>query len=361
MEEAISSSFSITMRFCYSLFLGIFIAGMSLLAQETQEAPSNLVEARETLQQSLSALRSTYTADIEFDVPDLAELETKPTISYKQRVFEDGNGDIQADLDHIPLPEDAPAELKDFSFGFLHTAEGNALRLENEAVMRDGQGDEEDPIAKMLNSLNEIPVPSDEELAAMDLQQETEVIDGVECRVLSWIPEEYKADDPKSVAMHCVAVGAEDHLLRSYTALNDKGEAMFSLRFKNVNTNPSFGPDDFTLSPEVKVTHVDNDKDFEMEVQKLFMKKFIQTAIKPKSKRRRRTTSSPQAAVVPQQPLEEPELPAPPPKSPQDDLPLPPPPATPRVFSGKLALCIGLLLALLITGILIYLQKRRKT
>ena len=344
------------MRPILALTAPFLFSAMFLHAQVAADR-SSVADARETLQQSLNALRSTYTADIEFDAPELSELATRPTISYKQRVFEDGSGDIQADLEHFPLPEDAPPGLNEISAGFLHTAEGNALRLANEAVMRDGQGNEDDPIAQMLNQLNEIPIPSDEELAAMDLRQDTEIIDGVECQVLSWIPKEYDANDPKSVAMHCVAFGAEDHILRSYTALNDQGEEMFALNFKNVNTNPSFGPDDFTFGPNVKVTHVDNDKDFENEVKALFMKKFLQATFKPKGKRRRHTASvnqPPQPQPEPE-PTPEPDLPEQPP--PPEPFPTPEP--APRPSYGKFAVIAGILLALLITGLLIVLQRKR--
>ena len=329
---------------------------LALRAQETTDA-DNLADARETLRKSLNALRTTYTAEIEFDVPDLAELENKPSISYKQRLFEDGTADVQADMEHIPLPEDAPPGLDELSFGFLHTTEGNALRLGNDAIMRDGQGDEEDPFAQMLNQLNEIPIPSDEELAAMDLRQETEVIDGVECQVLSWIPQEYNADDPKSVAMHCVAFGAGDHLLRSYTALNDQGEPMFALRFKDVNTNPSFGPDDFAFGPTVRVVHVKTDEEFQLEVQKLFMKKFVQTALKPKKKRSRRHTASTTSPVAEEPPAPPPEDPAPepPPAEPE------PAPAPPPRRHGLLAFGAGVLLALLVTAGLLFWQKRKNS
>ena len=329
---------------------------LALRAQETTDA-DNLADARETLRKSLNALRTTYTAEIEFDVPDLAELENKPSISYKQRLFEDGTADVQADMEHIPLPEDAPPGLDELSFGFLHTTEGNALRLGNDAIMRDGQGDEEDPFAQMLNQLNEIPIPSDEELAAMDLRQETEVIDGVECQVLSWIPQEYNADDPKSVAMHCVAFGAGDHLLRSYTALNDQGEPMFALRFKDVNTNPSFGPDDFAFGPTVRVVHVKTDEEFQLEVQKLFMKKFVQTALKPKKKRSRRHTASTTSPVAEEPPAPPPEAPAPapPPAAPE------PAPAPPPRRHGLLAFGAGVLLALLVTAGLLFWQKRKNS
>ncbi len=342
------------MRHILALTAPFLFFAMILHAQEPAEH-STVADARETLQQSLNALRSTYTADIEFDAPEMSELATKPTISYKQRVFEDGSGDIQADLEHFPLPEDAPPGLNEISAGFLHTAEGNALRLANEAVMRDGQGNEDDPIAQMLNQLNEIPIPSDEELAAMDLRQETEIIDDVECQVLSWIPKEYDANDPKSVAMHCVAFGAEDHILRSYTALNDQGEEMFALYFKNVNTNPSFGPDDFTFGPNVKVTHVDNDKDFELEVKALFMRKFLQASFKPKGKRKRHTASVNQVPEPEPEPTPEPDIPEPP--APPE--PVPPPEPAPHPSYGKLAVAAGVLLALLITGLLIFLQRKR--
>ncbi len=339
------------------LLLISFLGTLALCAQDTPTGSSDFSDVRETLRQSLGALRMTYTADIEFDVPDLAEVTTKPTISYKQRVFEDGTSDVQADLENLPLPDDVPSGMRELSFGFLHTAEGNALRLGDEAVMRNGQADEEDPLTQMLNQLNEIPVPTDEELAAIDLRQETTVIDGVECQVLSWIPEEYEADNPESVAMHCVAFGTDDHLLRSYTALNDKGEEMFSMTFKNVNSAPTFGPEDFTFGPQVKITHVNTDEEFENEIKKLFMKKFIQNAMKPKSKRPRRTASTKQPST--------PDLPEEKNNIPENTAPTPTAtavaPSDAKPPYGRIAVLAGLLLALAITGVLYYLQKRRQS
>ena len=334
------------------LLIGVMLPLLAF-AQE-DEAAASRAAAAQTLRASIGALRSTYTADIEFDTPELDGMEFKPTISYKQRVFADGTGDLQADMEHIPLPEEVPAGLQELSFGFLHTAEGNAVRLLDEAVQRDGSGDEEDPFAQLLNTLNEIPMPTDEELAAMDLRQETEVIDGVECQMITWIPEEYNPDDPKSVAMHCVAFGTEDHFLRSYVALDSNGEQLFSLRFKNINPNPVFGPEDFTFGPGVKVTHVNTDEEFGMEIQKLFMKTLVQAALKPKSKRKRHTAGA-VSPSVPAPAVEvaeiEPEVAGAMPESPL-------PPAEPR-HRGLWFFVAGMLLAVAVCGILFWFQKRK--
>ena len=81
------------MRNHLPLTLSFVLAVAALFAQDETDL-ADLREARQTLQQSLNALRTTYTADIEFDVPELEGLEANPTLSYKQRVFEDGTGDI---------------------------------------------------------------------------------------------------------------------------------------------------------------------------------------------------------------------------------------------------------------------------
>ena len=338
------------------LVLTVVFAQEGDIAQEGDVAAARSAAAQ-TLLESISLLRSTYTAEIEFDVPDLAELEKKPSVSFKQRVFEDGTGDIQADLEHIPLPEDAPAGLGDISAGFLYTSEGMAIRVNNDAVMRDGKKEEgDDPFAQFLNSLNEIPIPSDEELAAIDLRQDTEVIDGVECQVLSWIPEEYNADNPKSVAMHCVTFGLEDHLIRSYTALDGDGNPLFSLNFTNINTNPSFGPEDFTFGPDVRVVHVNSDKEFEIELNKLMMKNIIRSSLTPKSKRQRRHTSGNAPSVTP--PSEEPPPIAsePPPKEipPPAEIPVEVKPTHHTLFF----IAIGILLVLVTVVVMRHIQKK---
>ncbi|MBR6470879.1 MAG: hypothetical protein IKS83_03710 [Victivallales bacterium] len=338
----------LSLIFLFSLFLPPIA-----FAQENDEAAAARAEAAQTLCESIGLLRSTYTAQIEFDTPDLAELENKPTLSFKQRVFEDGTADVQANMEHLPLPEEAPRFLDDLSLGFLYTAEGMALRINDEAVMRDGKGEnDEDPIAELLNSLNDIPMPSDEELAAIDLRQDTEVIDDVECQVITWIPEEYNADDPKSVAMHCIAFGKEDRLIRSYIALDGNGNPLFSVNFTNLNTNPSFGPEDFTLGPDVKVVHVKTDQEFEAELQKLMMRKTIQTALTPKSKRRRHTGSAPE----PPQEESAPEPPAAPPEPPQEPVQSETPSAEPSAAApepmrhGMLLMFGGVLLILVAAG-----------
>ena len=55
-------------------------------AQESAPEATTRADAAQTLLQSIGALRTTYTADIELDTPDLAELKDKPVFSYKQRV-----------------------------------------------------------------------------------------------------------------------------------------------------------------------------------------------------------------------------------------------------------------------------------
>ena len=182
----------------------------------------------------------------------------------------------------------------------------------------------------------------------MDLRQETEVVDGVECQLITWIDENYNPDDPTSIAMHCVAFGTDDHLLRSYMALDSGGESRFALRFKNINTNPSFGPDDFTFGPDVRVTHVKTDEEFGIELQKLFMKKMVQAALKPKKKHRRHTNGGQGEAI-------------PPPEESPESIPEPEAPAEVSRWrlTGRWAFCAGVLIALGVVAIMYWLQKRK--
>lgn len=326
-------------------------------AQESAPEATTRADAAQTLLQSIGALRTTYTADIELDTPDLAELKDKPVFSYKQRVFEDGTADLQATMDHFPLPKEVPTALsmEELSIGFLSTSDVTAIHLDDTAVVMDSRSEEmENGLRELLDGLNDLPMPSDEELAAMDLQQEYEVIDGVECQLLTWIPEDYEPGRADSVAMHCIALGVEDHFLRSYTALNEEGKPLFSLRFSNVNLNPSFGPEDFALPPDLKIIHVKTPEQFESELKLLFLKKFVQNALKPKpSKRRRHTSAAPPPAEEPTPAVEPQPIPPPPAQEP------PPPPEEPTSSRLTFFLVAGaVILALFI--LVLFLARNHK-
>ena len=332
----------------------------TIYAQELSDVDaSKRADAAQTLLQSIGALRTTYTADIEMDSPDLAEVEKKPVFSYKQRIFDDGTADFQATMEHFQLPKEIPAALSmdGLSVGFLSTSDITAIHLDDTAVVMDSRSEEmEKGLRDLMEGLNDIPMPSDEELAAMDLQQELEIIDGVECQVLTWIPEEYEAGSADSVAMHCVAFGVEDHFLRSYTALNEDGEPLFSLRFTNINLNPSFGPDDFVLPPNLNEIHVKTPEQFASELRLLFLKKFVQNVLKPKPSKRRRHTSSATPPPPPSAELATPQEPTP---APTTQPPEPPPNEAPD--SGKLPFYLlsgTILIAIII--LLLILAKTRK-
>ena len=275
-----------TMKKALCLAVALLLSAGLLRAQEA----ANVQEAVATIKQSLEAMRGSYTADVTISgLDEEAGIKELPVVSYKQRVFADGNADFEASMERVPLPEEVPERLGDVPLKFVSTSEAMALQLDDTAVMREGRDPKmEADLAKvMTTALNEIPMPSDEELEAMDLRQEPEIIDGVACQTLTWVPEDYDPDNPRSVAMHCCSFSVEDHVLRAYVALDKDGKALFSLKFSNVDTNPSFGPEDFCIAPDVKVIKVDNDEDFGKQVQTLFMAKFIKAAITPKGKRRR--------------------------------------------------------------------------
>ena len=325
---------------CLSIALILSAGLLRLQAQETAK------DAIDTLKQSLEVMRGSYTADITLSSADL-ELKEMPTISYKQRVFADGNADFQASMERVPLPDGIPESLGEIPLKFVSTSEGTGLQLDNAAVLREGRAPEfEEGIVKAMTApLNEIPMPTAEELEAMDLRQETEVINGVPCQTISWIPDDYRPDAPKSVAMHCLSFGIDDHILHAYVALDKDGKELFSLKFANVDLNPSFGPEDFRLDPDVKLIKVDNDEDFGRQTQNLFIAKFIKAAITPKGKRRRTAGgNSVQTKTVA-------------PKGPQPaPVPQPPPPER-NSFAGFYFVLAGLLALLLL---LLLLMRRRK-
>ncbi len=331
-------------RHCLTLILFLILIG-SLGAQQA----GNVQEAVETVKQSLDAMRGSYTADVSISGLDDAGVKEMPVISYKQRVYADGNADFQASMDRVPLPDEVPQQLGEVPLKFVSTPEMMALQLDDTAVQREGRDPkmEEDLIKIMTTALNDLPMPSDEELAAMDLRQEPEVIDGVLCQTLTWVPDDYDPQNPKSVAMHCLSFSTEDHVLRAYVALDKDGKELFSLKFSNVDTNPSFGPEDFRLDPNVKVIKAKDDKEFGTQVQALFMAKFIKAAITPKGKRRRTTGTTsikPEPKPEPEPEQQETTVAAatPPPASEE------PPPSSSHFYYGLAIILILLLILLLL-------------
>ncbi len=334
---------------CLILVLFLLLTG-SLGAQQA----GNVQEAVETVKQSLEVMRGSYTADVTIAGLDDAGVKEMPVISYKQRVYADGNADFQASMDRVPLPDEVPQQLGEVPLKFVSTSEMMALQLDNTAVQRDGRDPkmEEDLIKIMTTALSEIPMPSDEELAAMDMRQEPEVIDGVLCQTLTWVPDDYDPENPKSVAMHCLSFSTEDHVLRAYVALDKDGKELFSLKFSNVDTNPSFGPEDFRIDPNVKVIKAKDDKEFGTQVQALFMAKFIKAAITPKGKRRRTT------GTTSTKPKPEPE-PEPKPEPQEVAAINTPPPASEEPPSTSSHFYYGLAIILILLLILLFLMRRR--